>query len=259
MSTPNKQYETPYGPIQVYQVEHHRNGVGGAPFWSILFRDVNESRDMIASVFDEPGYVAVYAIGLLAQSNITFGQNSWRGDVYEWALRCAIKDAGGAPMSKPIYTSSGIIRNADKPRVGVISLNSELLNQDIDIFGEEIINGIDLGYEEYRAELEASGKTDEEIDEEMYSYRNDESHYLFGDWIKNADGKYEINKTGKAGYAATYSSYSGNICVEFSKTARRCNNTSPCYVMADGSGPCGNLDSEGDNVLAYDLPKEFYK
>ena len=60
-------------------------------------------------------------------------------------------------------------------------------------------------------------------------------------------------------FAAVYNSDSGNISVEFSQTTRSCHHTSPCYVMADGSGPCGNLDTPGNSVVAYDLPREFYK
>ena len=64
------------------------------------------------------------------------------------------------------------------------------------------------------------------------------------------------NHAGPNGYAATYSG--GNFCVEWSKHTRKCNNTSPCYVMANGDGPCGDLDTKGDVVLAYDFPPEYY-
>ncbi len=159
-------------------------------------------------------------------------------------------------MSKPIYTSSGIIRNADLPRVGIISANSEKLNQDIINELPYESGAVNLSEEEYRAELEAL--SDQEIEVEMERYESDGDTYLIGDWKKNSDGKYEIDRAGKEGYAATFSFYSNNISVEWSKTTRRCHHTSPCYVMAGGSGPCGDLDTDGDTVLAYDLPKEFY-
>jgi len=143
-----------------------------------------------------------------------------------------------------------------KPKVGVISAHSELLDQDYvqDLLCDE--HNIDLDYEDFIQELEEEGKTEEEINEVSWEYTSDESTYLIGDgWILK-DGKYEIDKTKE--FAATFSSHSNNICVEYSKYTRMVHHTSPCYMMADGSGPCGDLDTEGDSVLAYDLPKEYY-
>jgi hypothetical protein len=152
---------------------------------------------------------------------------------------------------KHVYTSSGIIKNADKPRVGIISqhsVDSELLN-------EIIMHGVDLSYEAFLKELESQELDEEQIQEACDNYQNEGSVYLYGDWAC-IDGKYSIHKEGKFGYALTYNTESGNLCVEYSNTVKRCNNTSPCYVMADGSGPCGDLDTDGDIVVAYALPDD---
>ena len=157
-------------------------------------------------------------------------------------------------MSK-LITSCGVIKNREIPRVGVIAGNSELLS---DYIYDDIDQGIDLTYEEYLLELEEQGKSEQEIEEEMDMACFDERIILFGDaWIKNNEGKYEIDKT--KGVAASYDSGSNIITVDWSKTTRKCHHTSPCYIMANGDGPCGNLDTKGDAVLAYDLPKDWYK
>lgn len=114
---------------------------------------------------------------------------------------------------KHVYTSAGIIKNADKPRVGVIGQYSVCS----DLLDDIIRDGIDVAYESFRAELDSSGKT---------------------------------------GYALTYNTDSGNLCVEYSRTTKPCHHTSPCYVMADGSGPCGDLNTAGNSVIAFCLPDD---
>ena len=54
-------------------------------------RDVKENGDEVAIVFDEPGQCAVLDVGKLAAGDVRFGENSWRGDVYERALREVIR------------------------------------------------------------------------------------------------------------------------------------------------------------------------
>lgn len=74
--------------LKITAASWHRNGVAGVGFYAILFRDETEKRDMVASLFDEGGYCAVYDVNELAKGNIAFAQgNSWRGDQYEDALR----------------------------------------------------------------------------------------------------------------------------------------------------------------------------
>lgn len=73
--------------LTVVDASWHRNGIGGAGFYAVLFDEAEHGR-MIASLFDEAGYCAVYKIDELSKGNIAFARgNSWRGDVYEEALR----------------------------------------------------------------------------------------------------------------------------------------------------------------------------
>lgn len=65
---------------------YHRNGICGAPFDVLLFRDAAEG-PMLGIVFAEPYHVAVLNLDRLAQRQIAMGVNSWRGDQYEPALR----------------------------------------------------------------------------------------------------------------------------------------------------------------------------
>jgi hypothetical protein len=81
--------------IKVRAIALHRNGVGGAPFHVVIFdEDKNAHPDdrgrKIAIVFEEPWHTAVLDIAKLAQGDIEFGSNSWRGDEYDPLLRRAI-------------------------------------------------------------------------------------------------------------------------------------------------------------------------
>ena len=74
--------------LKILKASFHRNGVGGAGFYAIIFKDVGEKKTMVASLFDENCYCAVYDIEQLQKHNIEFGNgNSWRGDHYETELR----------------------------------------------------------------------------------------------------------------------------------------------------------------------------
>lgn len=75
--------------LSIEQIHFHRNGIGGAPFHALLFDDPDVG-PMFGIVFDEPQHVAVFQFGELADGNIAFGRNSWRGDRYEPHLREAI-------------------------------------------------------------------------------------------------------------------------------------------------------------------------
>ena len=79
------------------------------------------------------------------------------------------------------YTSSGIIRNADKPRVGVTSMYRLAGWVNDEIFQD----GIDLSFEEYTLDLAERGITEEttpnEYQDEIDAYTGDEATYLFGD------------------------------------------------------------------------------
>lgn len=70
-------------------IDLHRNGIAGAPFHVLLFHDGQSEK--LGIVFDRPGYCAVLDVPKLAEGDITFGSNSWRGDQFEPALRRAIR------------------------------------------------------------------------------------------------------------------------------------------------------------------------
>ena len=75
----------------IFAIERHRNGICGAPFHVVVFQDHGEeSSRKVGIVFDSPYHVAVLDIAKLANGNIAFGSNSWRGDVFEPELRAAI-------------------------------------------------------------------------------------------------------------------------------------------------------------------------
>ena len=76
--------------------DYHRNGICGEPFRVALFRNETEKRDMLAILTDENGddygqkcngRCYVLDVAMLAEGNIRFGENSWRGDDYEPHLR----------------------------------------------------------------------------------------------------------------------------------------------------------------------------
>jgi len=74
----------------IHQVAHHRNGVCGQSFYAVVFTPLRYGRvgKFVATVFPEQGHVAVLQISGLP--NVTFGENSWRGDRFESELRAAI-------------------------------------------------------------------------------------------------------------------------------------------------------------------------
>lgn len=77
--------------VTIVQASWHRNGISGIGFYAILFDDAEQGR-MIASLFDEAGYCAVYKVDELAKGNTLFARgNSWRGDRYADALRPALE------------------------------------------------------------------------------------------------------------------------------------------------------------------------
>lgn len=87
--------------IAVQNIAHHRNGVGGVPFYVVLFTDKDATKhQMVGICFEEDdphgaGYVsphtAVLDLTETVNGNIAFGEgNSWRGDTYDPPLREAI-------------------------------------------------------------------------------------------------------------------------------------------------------------------------
>lgn len=80
--------------ITVIAKAHHRNGISGAPFYAVLFDEADGGTGpKLGVVFDQEAHCAVLDITRLANGDIGFGSNSWRGDAYEPALRAAIRQA----------------------------------------------------------------------------------------------------------------------------------------------------------------------
>jgi hypothetical protein len=78
--------------IRIVDTAYHRNGICGAPFHVVLFDDTgDENTRKVGILFDQPYHCAVLDVAKLAVGSIAFGVNSYRGDVFEAALRNAIK------------------------------------------------------------------------------------------------------------------------------------------------------------------------
>lgn len=74
--------------LQIVNMSHHRNGVGGAPFKVALVDDPNDGDTKLVIMFEEQYYTAVLSLDSLIQSeDIDFGSNSYRGDRFDDALR----------------------------------------------------------------------------------------------------------------------------------------------------------------------------
>lgn len=86
--------------IRVSQIEWHRNGIGGVGFHAVLFdfaEDGERSERFLASVFPDHGHISVVSLDRIAQVGVRSGENSWRGDRFEPALRKAIAERATAP------------------------------------------------------------------------------------------------------------------------------------------------------------------
>jgi hypothetical protein len=73
--------------LQIVDADYHRNGVGGLPFKVAVVDDANESDMKLVIMFEAEGHTAVLSLNKLMEEDITFGSNSYRGDLYEQALR----------------------------------------------------------------------------------------------------------------------------------------------------------------------------
>jgi hypothetical protein len=77
--------------LKVIDIAHHRNGICGSPFDVVLFQDHgDEASRKVGIVFESTSHVAVLDVGKLAEGDIAFASNSWRGDKYEPHLRKAL-------------------------------------------------------------------------------------------------------------------------------------------------------------------------
>ena len=75
--------------MKVQEIARHRNGISGNGFDVVKF-STRADGNMIAIVFESAGDCAVFNLDKLAEGKIAFGENSWRGDNYESALRRSI-------------------------------------------------------------------------------------------------------------------------------------------------------------------------
>ena len=77
--------------LKIINIDHHRNGVSGAPFDIVLFKDRGqEGSRKLAILFEDEYHCAVLDVAKLAAGDIAFASNSWRGDNYEPFLRDAV-------------------------------------------------------------------------------------------------------------------------------------------------------------------------
>ena len=74
--------------LTIIDIAFHRNGICGAPFDVVTFRDADSRK--VAILFQEPHHCAVLDVDKLAQGDVAFGSNSYRGDQYEPRLRSAV-------------------------------------------------------------------------------------------------------------------------------------------------------------------------
>jgi hypothetical protein len=78
--------------LKIIDIARHRNGVCGEPFDLVLFQDRGaEGSRKIGIVFEAPHHCAVLDVAKLADGDIAFRSNSWRGDTYEPHLREVIR------------------------------------------------------------------------------------------------------------------------------------------------------------------------
>lgn len=74
--------------IRLIDIAAHRNGISGAPFHVVLFDEAGQpAGTKVAVLFEAAHHCAVLDISKLAQGDIRFGSNSWRGDAYESLIR----------------------------------------------------------------------------------------------------------------------------------------------------------------------------
>lgn len=78
---------------KIESIDFHRNGVSGESFYVVKFKSsINET--MLAIVFETSKHIAVFDYDRLKDGITAFGENSFRGDVYENELRQMIANFG---------------------------------------------------------------------------------------------------------------------------------------------------------------------
>jgi hypothetical protein len=113
--------------LKIIAFDHHRNGVCGAPFAVVLFKDKGPlGGRKVAVLFEEPYHCAVLDVAKLAAGDIAFGSNSWRGDQYEPHLRIAVEKRA---LADPPKAAEALKPPATKPAIAVVSIRSGLVEE----------------------------------------------------------------------------------------------------------------------------------
>jgi hypothetical protein len=78
------------------RVSYHRNGIDGNGFHVVLFDTLidNETRHMVATVFEGQGNIAILDVSLLAAGVYGFAENSWLYESFEKDLYEAVRRQG---------------------------------------------------------------------------------------------------------------------------------------------------------------------
>ena len=80
--------------MKLLKIAFHRNGCVGVPFWAVIFKDGKDKLLGIKFDGEERCFVAVFNLKMLSEDNITFGENSFRGDWYDNFLQeCINKES----------------------------------------------------------------------------------------------------------------------------------------------------------------------
>lgn len=123
--------------VKIKKLEYHRNGVAGEGFWVALAERSGPNQatfdNFVIIRFDDSNghggvLCAAFDVDMLANGNIAFGENSWRGDVYAPFIDEAIdaknkkdrEENDAALLARAITAPSGwmYIRNfSSKPHV----------------------------------------------------------------------------------------------------------------------------------------------
>ena len=77
--------------LQIVDSDYHRNGVSGTGFHVALVDDPNDGDVKLVIMFPKEGNTAVLSLNKLMDEDISFGSNSYRGDLYE-SLRAELFD-----------------------------------------------------------------------------------------------------------------------------------------------------------------------
>jgi hypothetical protein len=73
--------------LQIVDSDFHRNGIAGIGFHVALVDDPNDGDTKLVVMFPGEGHTAVLSLNKLMDVDISFGSISFRGDMYDEALR----------------------------------------------------------------------------------------------------------------------------------------------------------------------------